>query len=128
MWLILFWVHPVWEIVVLYQNNYKLIDSFSTGGPGKGMHSRTTKNRINFFLKINFFFKYSVLNGISFVQSAGCVNHHFSDSGLFGLKISGDYDNVWESHKLKIKFLNDLEKRVGFSSDRWIEKIMSPHW
>jgi len=35
-----------------------------------------------------------VLNGISFVQSAGCIINHFSDSGIFGLKISGDYENV----------------------------------
>jgi len=48
--------------------------SFSTGGPGKGMHSRATKH---------------LLNRLSFVDSANSLCTCFSDSGLFGLILSG---------------------------------------
>lgn len=54
--------------------------SFSTGGPGKGMHSRTTKN---------------LLNKLHFVDSAQALNFNFSDSGLFGLTVSGPASNVY---------------------------------
>lgn len=52
--------------------------SFSTGGPGKGMHARTTKN---------------MLNKLFYIESASAINHHFSDSGLFGIKGSALPDN-----------------------------------
>jgi processing peptidase subunit alpha len=48
--------------------------SFSTGGPGKGMHARTTKN---------------LLNKLHYVDSANTLNFNYSDSGLFGLSVSG---------------------------------------
>lgn len=48
--------------------------SFSTGGPGKGMHSRTSKN---------------LLNRLFYIESASTINHHFSDAGVFGIKVSG---------------------------------------
>ena len=50
--------------------------SFSSGGPGKGMHARTTKN---------------LLNNCYFINSAGCINSLFTDSGLFGLEATGNY-------------------------------------
>ena len=53
--------------------------SFSTGGPGKGMHARTTKN---------------LLNSLYYVDSASSINLHFSDTGIFGLKVSGSNSNV----------------------------------
>lgn len=56
--------------------------SFSTGGPGKGMHSRATKH---------------LLNRLSYVDSANALCTCFSDSGLFGLILSGPSSNV-EQH------------------------------
>ena len=53
--------------------------SFSTGGPGKGMHSRATKH---------------LLNRLSFVDSANALCTCFSDSGLFGLILSGPSNSV----------------------------------
>ena len=50
--------------------------SFSTGGPGKGMHSRTSQ---------------LMLNRYHYFYSADCYVKHFSDNGLFGLKTSGPY-------------------------------------
>jgi len=47
---------------------------FSTGGPGKGMHSRA----YNTFLR-----KYP------FLESVKCINQHFTDTGLFTILISG---------------------------------------
>jgi processing peptidase subunit alpha len=43
--------------------------SFSSGGPGKGMHARTTR----------------MLNTTYYLNSAGAVNSLFTDTGLFGL-------------------------------------------
>lgn len=53
--------------------------SFSTGGPGKGMHARTTKN---------------LLNKLHYVDSANAINFNFSDTGLFGLAVTGPSSNV----------------------------------
>jgi len=53
--------------------------SFSTGGPGKGMHSRATKH---------------LLNRLSYVDSANALCSSFTDSGLFGLILSGPSSNV----------------------------------
>jgi len=55
--------------------------SFSTGGPGKGMHSRATKH---------------LLNRLSYVDSANALCTCFSDSGLFGLILSGPSNSVFE--------------------------------
>lgn len=54
--------------------------SFSSGGPGKGMHARTSKN---------------LLNKHSFIDSARAVNFNFSDAGLFGLCVTGSASNVY---------------------------------
>ncbi len=64
--------------------------SFSTGGPGKGMHSRTTKNSILILELINLIFNEKVLNALYYVESASAINHHFQETGLFGIKISGN--------------------------------------
>ena len=48
--------------------------SFSSGGPGKGMHSRCTKN---------------ILNQVPCVVQASSINQHFEDNGLFGLTVAG---------------------------------------
>jgi processing peptidase subunit alpha len=47
---------------------------FSSGGPGKGMHSRAVTN---------------LLAKYNYVDGASAVNAHFSDSGLFGLSVEG---------------------------------------
>jgi processing peptidase subunit alpha len=51
--------------------------SFSSGGPGKGMHSRCTKN---------------LLNSVACVEKASFINEHYSDSGIFGLTVGGPQD------------------------------------
>jgi processing peptidase subunit alpha len=59
--------------------------SFSSGGPGKGMHARTTKN---------------MLNSTNYINSAACINSLFTDSGLFGLEAAGSYQ---DANKLVVK-------------------------
>lgn len=76
--------------------------SFSTGGPGKGMHSRTSMN---------------MLNRLHFIESASSVNHHFTDSGLFGLRVSGPHqfaNNLIQSTVDELKKLGDPIDDVEF--------------
>merc|ERR1711957_1047953 len=43
----------------------------------------------------------------NFVDSFGCINQHFSDSGLFGLRISGQSSNANELVEVLVKELKD---------------------
>jgi processing peptidase subunit alpha len=52
--------------------------SFSSGGPGKGMHSRCTRN---------------MLNREACIESASFILSHYDHSGLFGLTASGPSDS-----------------------------------
>merc|ERR1712166_1248420 len=47
--------------------------AFSSGGPGKGMHSRSV----------------SAMQRNNFVDGMNAINTHFSDSGLFGMTVEG---------------------------------------
>ena len=49
-------------------------EGFSVGGPGKGMYCRSIMN-----LMVRY----------GFVHLATAVNSHFSDSGIFGLQLTG---------------------------------------
>lgn len=53
--------------------------SFSSGGPGKGMHSRCTKN---------------MLNREACIESASYILSHYDHFGLFGLTASGTPDTA----------------------------------
>jgi processing peptidase subunit alpha len=53
--------------------------SFSSGGPGKGMHSRCTKN---------------LLNKVACVENASFINEHFVGHGIFGLTVGGPHHQV----------------------------------
>jgi mitochondrial-processing peptidase subunit alpha len=59
--------------------------SFSVGGPGKGMYCRSITN---------------LMQRYAFVDGAGALNHVFSDSGLFGMNIEGP-----ASHSKDLLFL-----------------------
>lgn len=62
--------------------------SWSTGGPGKGMRARTTLNRKRGIDQT------VVMNRVASVELANTINHHFTDSGLFGLHLSGIASSV----------------------------------
>lgn len=53
--------------------------SFSSGGPGKGMHSRCTKN---------------LLNSEPCIDSASYILTHYEHYGLFGLTTKGYMEDV----------------------------------
>jgi mitochondrial-processing peptidase subunit alpha len=55
--------------------------SFSSGGPGKGMHSRCTKN---------------MLNKEPCIESASFLLSHYDHFGLFGLTAAGPNDAAGE--------------------------------
>lgn len=71
--------------------------SFSTGGPGKGMHSRATKN---------------LLNRLSFVDAANAVCTNFTDSGIFGLILSGPSSNTNDLLRAIINEIKGLAKPI----------------
>jgi len=47
---------------------------FSAGGPGKGMYCWAITN---------------ILSKFAFAENAAGINHHFTDSGLWGINIQG---------------------------------------
>jgi mitochondrial-processing peptidase subunit alpha len=53
--------------------------SFSSGGPGKGMHSRCTKN---------------LLNKEACIDSASHILTHYKHYGLFGITTRGYFEDV----------------------------------
>merc|ERR1712032_944699 len=71
--------------------------SFSSGGPGKGMHCRAITNLMQ---------KHSCVDG------AAVLNHHFSDSGLFGMTIEGPGAQSDELMKLLVQELNGLRENI----------------
>ncbi|KRX09676.1 P-loop containing nucleoside triphosphate hydrolase [Pseudocohnilembus persalinus] len=71
--------------------------SFSVGGPGKGMHSRTSQN---------------LLNKVFYIESASSVIEQFTDSGLFGIKLSGDPQYKDDLIKVGINELKKLTEPI----------------
>jgi len=94
------WTHD--EMVVFNIVNTLLgqSSSFSTGGPGKGMHSRTTKNLLN-------------NPSYPFIDSANALNFHFSDSGIFGLSVTGAASSGPEILKALIGELKGLTQKIS---------------
>lgn len=71
--------------------------AFSSGGPGKGMHCRAITNLMQ---------KHSCVDG------ASALNHHFTDSGLFGMTIEGPGAQSDELMKLLLQELNGLRESI----------------
>jgi len=70
---------------------------FSSGGPGKGMHCRAITN---------------MMQRHSFVDSASALNHHFSDSGLFGMSIEGPGSHSSDLMNVLVDEINGLRKPI----------------
>mmetsp|Transcript_100254 Transcript_100254/g.138145 ORF Transcript_100254/g.138145 Transcript_100254/m.138145 type:complete len:127 (-) Transcript_100254:201-581(-) len=66
--------------------------AFSSGGPGKGMYCRAVTN---------------LMQGYNFIDSASCLNSHFTDSGLFGLNVEGPGSH---SNDLLMSALEELHR------------------
>lgn len=71
--------------------------SFSSGGPGKGMHSRCTKN---------------LLNKVPCVEKASFLNEHFEETGLFGLTVGGPHETYSEVISCTLNELRRLKQRI----------------
>jgi processing peptidase subunit alpha len=90
------WSSP--DVYAFYVMN-QLIGSataFSSGGPGKGMHSRAV----------------NVMQRNNFVDGVAGVNTHFSDSGLFGLTIEGPGSHSQELMSVLTEELNGLKSPI----------------
>lgn len=71
--------------------------SFSSGGPGKGMYSRTITN---------------MMQKHSFVEGAQGINSQFSDSGLFGLQVEGEASHAGDLVSVALEELNRLKEPI----------------
>jgi len=70
--------------------------AFSSGGPGKGMHSRAVR----------------AMQNNSFVDGMSGLNSHFSDSGLFGLTIEGPGSHSQELMSTITEMFNGLKEPI----------------
>ena len=91
------WAHK--DVTAFYVMN-TLVGSataFSSGGPGKGMFCRSVTN---------------LMQQNDFVDSASCINSHFTDSGLFGLNIEGPGSHSAELMSVLLEELNRLREPI----------------
>ena len=72
--------------------------AFSSGGPGKGMYCRAITN---------------LMQKNDFVDSASCINSHFTDSGLFGMTIEGPGSHSQELMSVLLEELNKLKDPIS---------------
>lgn len=72
--------------------------SFSSGGPGKGMHSRCTKN---------------LLNKEPCIESATYLLAHFQNHGLFGLYSTGPHENAKDVVEVTLREFGKLRNPIS---------------
>jgi len=65
------WTHEDHYALFVMNNMIGSAAGFSSGGPGKGMYCRAIMNLMAWY---------------SFVEVASGLNHHFTDSGLWGIQ------------------------------------------
>lgn len=78
--------------------------SFSSGGPGKGMYCRAITN---------------LMQKYHFVESASALNMHFLDSGLFGMSITGPAKS---SQPILVSILDEFSKLKIHINDEELER------
>jgi processing peptidase subunit alpha len=72
--------------------------AFSSGGPGKGMYCRAVTN---------------LMQRNDFIDSASCINSHFTDSGLFGMTVEGPGSHSAELLAACVDELNKLKDPIS---------------
>ena len=71
--------------------------AFSSGGPGKGMYCRAITG---------------LMQQYDFVDSASCINSHFTDSGLFGINIQGPGSHSADLLNVAVEELAKLKEPI----------------
>jgi mitochondrial-processing peptidase subunit alpha len=71
--------------------------AFSSGGPGKGMYCRAVTG---------------LMQQYDFIDSASCINSHFTDSGLFGINVEGPGSHSAELLQVAIEELAKLKEPI----------------
>lgn len=92
------WRHEDVEAFYVMQTLIGSATGFSSGGPGKGMYCRAITN---------------LMQRHNYVDGASAINTHFTDSGLFGLTISGPGSHSQELMMLAIEELNRLKQNIS---------------
>ena len=72
--------------------------SFSSGGPGKGMHNWANKK---------------IVQQHYFIHECEAISSHFSDSGLFGLSFTGSSHNSKDILLQMINIFNEFKNGVN---------------
>jgi mitochondrial-processing peptidase subunit alpha len=70
---------------------------FSSGGPGKGMYCRAITN---------------ILTRFAFAENAAGINHHFTDTGLWGINIQGPSSHSKDLLYVALAELNKFWKPI----------------
>jgi len=91
------WTHPDMPVFSVLQGLMGNATGFSMGGPGKGMHCRAVAN---------------IFRTSQYIESVMTVNSHFSDTGLFGMTITGLKNNVSDIAKVLCDGLNGLKSGI----------------
>ena len=71
--------------------------AFSSGGPGKGMYCRAVTG---------------LMQQYDFIDSASCINSHFTDSGLFGINVEGPGSHSAELLQVAVEELAKLKEPI----------------
>lgn len=82
--------------------------AFSSGGPGKGMYCRAVIN---------------VMQQNHFVDTASVIASHFTDSGLFGLKLQGPGSHCVDLLSVAVDEISKLRDPISESELRRAKNI-----
>ncbi len=91
------WSHKDMPVFSVLQGLLGNATGFSMGGPGKGMHCRAVKN---------------IFHRHPFIEGVNTINSHFTDTGLFGITITGAKANAGEIGKILVTELKNLKQGI----------------
>jgi predicted Zn-dependent peptidase len=72
--------------------------AFSSGGPGKGMYCRAVTQ---------------LMQQHNFIDGASCINSHFTDSGLFGINVTGPGSHSADLLAVAMETLHGLRENIS---------------
>ena len=92
------WTHE--DVHAFYVMNTMIgsATAFSSGGPGKGMYCRAVTQ---------------LMQQHNFIDGASCINSHFTDSGLFGINVTGPGSHSADLLSVAMETLHGLRENIS---------------